>query len=317
MKKAVFIPLIIAGALVITGGAITAIAFANGAFQPEAGSITKEYKIEESFKDFDIDCDISNITFKKSEGDECKVVCVEKEKLYHEVKVADGTLKIEQVDNYQWYEKFTWNFNQSVTIYLPLDSYDNLKIRNSTGNIDTDIALTLKKVDVKVSTGNINVSNLNVEGEFKLESSTGNHNLKHIKCECADLTADTGHIEVSDLTANTYVTAKTSTGHKSFKTIRCESASLESSTGHTTLDDFIATGHLSIEASTGDVKLKNSDADTLKIHTTTGHVKGNLLTDKLFRCKSKTGDVETPATSGPICEVETTTGDIYLTVGAI
>ena len=316
MKTGVLVSLIVAGGLVVSGGIVTAIAFANGAFRQDKGNITKEHKIEESFKSFDIKADVSKISFKKSEDSTTKVVCVEKEKLYHKVNVKDGTLKIEQVDEYRWYEKVFWNFNQSVTIYLPEESYENLKIRNSTGDIDSEVALSLSEVDIKVSTGDINISNINVDKKIEVKTSTGDMNFKHIKSESLDLTSDTGYIKVEDAKVNTYVTSSTSTGGKSFTNVRCDSASFESSTGHTTLDDFIVTGHLSMESSTGGVTLKNSDANTLKIKTSTGSVKGNLLTDKLFRCTSRTGHVDTPPTSGPICEVETSTGDIILSVGA-
>ena len=316
MKTGVLVSLIVAGALLVTGGAITAIAFANGAFQPDKGNVTKEHTIEESFKNFDIDAGISKITFKKSEDSSTKVVCVEKEKLYHEVKVSESTLKIKQIDDYKWYEKVFWNMSQSVTIYLPLDSYENLKIRNSTGDINSAIELSLNKVDIEVSTGSIGLANVNVSNEIKVKSSTGDMNFTHITSESLDLTSDTGHIKVEDAVVNTYVTSKTSTGRKTFTKVRCESASFDSSTGSTNLDDFIATGHLSMESSTGDITFKNSDAKTLKIKTSTGDVRGNLLTDKLFRCTSKTGKVDTPPTSGEICEVESSTGDITLTVGA-
>ena len=59
---------------------------------------------------------------------------------------------------------------------------------------------------------------------------------------------------------------------------------------------------------------KDSDANTIDIEATTGNVTGNLLSDKTFDVKSNTGRVNVPETTGPICKIRTSTGDIVLTI---
>ena len=72
---------------------------------------------------------------------------------------------------------------------------------------------------------------------------------------------------------------------------------------------------ISIKRSTGDVKFVDCDAMALEITTDTGDVRGNLLTDKIFICKSDTGSMKYPeTTSGGICRVHTDTGDIKLSI---
>ena len=313
----VAIGFIIAGGVLITTGCIVlGVAVSRGLFNPNRNMVTNEHQVSESFSNIDITTSVADVEFKDSEGDSCKVVCVEKEKVYHTVSVANNTLTIDIIDELTGVEKwngYTGNFK--LTVYLPSNTYDNLKIRIATGdtlidgytfnNVDLESStgdFTIKNGSVtndcklKATTGDINVDNVTVTNSFNVETSTGRQVYDHVTCACdMNLEASTGRISISNST--------------------CVNANIENSTGSKYFNEFVASGHLQLRGSTGDVTFVNSDANTLDIKTSTGDVRGNLLTDKSFQTKSSTGTVRVPSTTGPLCKIETTTGDIIIEVG--
>jgi DUF4097 and DUF4098 domain-containing protein YvlB len=86
------------------------------------------------------------------------------------------------------------------------------------------------------------------------------------------------------------------------------------STGDVTLTSVLADSFV-IKTSTGDVKLNLSDAKEINIETDTGRVEGSLLSEKIFKCESSSGSIKVPhTTSGGICKIRTSTGNIIITI---
>ena len=57
------------------------------------------------------------------------------------------------------------------------------------------------------------------------------------------------------------------------------------------------------------------DAANLEINVGTGSVRGTLLSSKVFITKTSTGDENVPeTTTGGVCKVTTSTGDIYIRI---
>ena len=101
----------------------------------------------------------------------------------------------------------------------------------------------------------------------------------------------------------------------SFVDIACKEISSKGSTGNVFLKKAIAKETISIERSTGDVKFEESDARDILVKTDTGNVKGMLLSDKVYIVETKTGSIDVPkTTSGGVCEITTSTGDIKIRV---
>ena len=58
-----------------------------------------------------------------------------------------------------------------------------------------------------------------------------------------------------------------------------------------------------------------TDADSIKVKVSTGNVTGTLTSDKIFNYSTGTGKVELPSsTSGGLCEITTSTGDIRIEI---
>ncbi len=298
MKIGIIASLIVAGALTLSGSVILAVAIANHSFAYDGNFETHTVTLDESFSKINIDTDISNINIKASGDDKCKVESVDSEKIVHEIKVEDEELVIKQENHLKWYESFFgFKRNIHVTVYLPLDNYDDVLLSTDTGEIKVDKALTVNKFNLDSDTGDVVVNDLNA-ASMKSKTSTGNQTYKNITVS--------GDVEI-----------KASTGDVALDTVSANNINVETSTGKQYYREVVATEKLNIKADTGDVRLKNSDGGTVDIKTSTGDVRGNLLTDKTFQVHTSTGKTSYPSTTGPLCTISTSTGDVNITVGRI
>ena len=279
MKKGLIIAtVLVALGFTITGGVILGVAISQGAFKGTTETVKKEYTITEAFDSININVDVSDITFNKSEDDKVLVKVEEKERLYHTVSVVDNALTIKTVDELNYWEKM-WGYNNlKLTIDLPDDAYEHLKIKDSTGYVKFTSEFTFATVDTNLTTGSLHMKNINVDD---------------------------------------YINSESSTGSLHFESVRCASIKAKTSTGSVHFNDFIASGSMEVSTSTGSVHFLNSDADTISVKTSTGSVKGNLLSDHLFHAYSHTGTIHFPSTTGPLCEISTSTGNIDITVGKV
>ena len=317
MKKLLLIPIIVGGAVLITGSIIFGLAFAN---QSKTELADQTFDINETITNFDFNLSTADLLFKES--DSAKVVCRDSEKEYHEVTIKDGTLKINYVDTREWYEKiFNWSTEQrKVTVYVPAGEYGDLNIKSSTGNITVphDFSFTNFKADV--DTGNYAIKS-NVTNTIDLESSTGAVFLDDLSAKEIKIKCSTGRVGLTKVNVLEKITISSSTGKQKVTDTKCQNIEIKASTGDIVFTNTIVEKHIQVKTSTGMVTFYDSDAESLNIKTDTGDVTGNLLTNKFFEAKSDTGKIDVPEyhlgdeVTGK-CVVETDTGDIKLRVGA-
>ena len=257
---------------------------------------TNEYEITEEFNQILATTTTADVVLMPSEDGKCKIVCYEKTKVKHEVKVESGQLIIEAHDERRWYEHISlFSFEApKITIYLPTDVLTSLNINASTGNIDIPSDFKFESIDISASTGNVSCY-ASATNEIKIELSTDNIRLKDISAGSVNLRVSTGSINLSS--------------------VRCDTLTSISKTGDVELKDVIASQKLHIEGSTGDVELERCDAQEIYIKVSTGDVEGSLLSEKIFITKTSTGDIEVPhSTTGGKCEITTSTGDIEIEI---
>lgn len=237
---------------------------------------TKTYEFpNETFEHIDINSITSDIEFRKSDDGHCRVVCYEREKISHEVFIENGILIISENDTRTWVDQISvFNFQTpTITIYLPSETYHQLKVENTTGDIRLN----------------------------------GSWNFNGIK-----LTTTTGDIYVTGVTATETVFVHVTTGNIQLENVTCNQLSTEGSTGDIVLTNVFAQS-IRAKQTTGDITLKNCDADALNLHATTGDITATLKTEKTVIATSTTGDVNVPSnTTGGRCDVSTTTGDINI-----
>lgn len=256
---------------------------------------TNAYEIVDEFNKIEINAKTANINFQLAEDGQCKVVCYEHKKEKHLTSVDNGVLKINRINEKQWYDYLHILSNSpKITVYLP--DLDN-------------ITLT-----IKVSTGDVKLPS-----DFTFESISISGSTCHVKCYASSINqtkihVSTGDIIIENTTAKNYDLHVT-TGDTKMTNVNCENIVSTGSTGDIKLNNVIASEKISIERSTGKVKFYRCDANELKIITSTGDVEGTLLSDKVFIVKSSTGDIDVPSSiTGGRCEITTSTGDIEVRV---
>ena len=314
MKKIVLIPIIVGSALLITGGIIFAVGLANA---KQNKLVSRDVDLSEySINGFDFDIDTADVTFKVSTDSNKTIAIKEYEKQTHSVEVKNNVLSINGVDKRKWYD-FLFNFNfksPSIEISLPAGEYANLKIKNSTGDIDIPKEFTFQTADIKLSTGNIDFAS-SVNKGIDIKTSTGDISYSGESCQSLTIKTSTGNVNIKNSNIDENLNIEVDTGHVLLKNVKCENAQVETSTGWISLEDTLINKHLDLKTSTGDVKFTDSDAETIKIKTSTGDVKGTLLTSKIFAVSSSTGKINVPvSTEGGLCEISTSTGDVIITI---
>ena len=135
------------------------------------------------------------------------------------------------------------------------------------------------------------LADLTVAGAISVSVTTGDIEIKNGTAAEVALSGTTGDIEVKNLIVSGNVRTK-------------------STTGDVELARVLVGGHLEIKGGSTDVSLVDSDAGTIYVDVTTGSVTGKLLTDKQYLATTTTGSIRVPRTTGPLCEIHTTTGDI-------
>ena len=149
-------------------------------------------------------------------------------------------------------------------------------------------------IGLSASTGDIYLKNVKVNDTLVIKTDTGDHTLENVNVtnEIIEM-ADTGKFRLTNVTT--------------------KNIHLETSTGKKILTSVVVTGKMVVKASTGDVKFDKCDAAEINVDTSTGDVTGSFLTDKIFYVHTSTGRQDVPkSTTGGLCDVTTSTGDIKL-----
>lgn len=216
--------------------------------------VTNEYEITEDFNDIRIDVSTAFVVFEKSENDLCKVVCHEEVKLKHKVKVEDGALIIEEIDERTPLDYININFSvdtKKVTIYLPKTEYEEIKVNTSTGNIHI-AELKADTMNLNVSTGNVYLTDVTCDN-LTSEGSTGNTTLTRVvAAEKFYIKRSTGNVKFEDCDASE-IEVKTSTGNVRGNFLTDKVFDADASTGKIEVPDNKEGGKCVIRTSTGNI----------------------------------------------------------------
>ena len=315
MKGFVVGLIVLGGVCLVGGAAILAYGMSKGKINDDF--VTNNHDFEDDIDNISIDVSTADVDIKKAEDGKTKVVCVEKEKVYHTVEVSNKNLKIKVQDDRKWYQKYLFNFNfksMSVTVYLPEETYNDMTFDGNTGHIIVDKGFTFANVNISNDTGSVKL-NSKATGNVEVEVSTGGVTLNDVDAASVKVKSSTGDINYKNGEVTGAIDLQASTGDFNLENVKAESLKTKSSTGHVHLTDVVVNDKMEIKTSTGDVKFERSDAKNIKVETSTGSIKGTLLTSKLFSAKSDTGSVKLPEMSawdqnGGTFEAKSDTGSI-------
>ena len=316
--KGIFVGLIVLGGVALVGGAAL---FAYGLSKNSSNSelVTHEYTFEDNIDSINVDLNTANLEFKKAEDDKTKVVCVEKEKVYHVVEAKSDTLSIKIQDERKWYQKYLLNFSfqkMTVTVYLPEASYKDVVVDADTSNILINKEFTFDNINLKTSTGNMKIYS-SVTNKIDLKMSTGDVTLDNVNAKNIKSESSTGKFIYTTGQVEENIEVKTSTGDIRFDHVKAQNLNAKASTGDVKLVDTVVDKHIEIKTSTGDVRFDRSDAETITVDTSTGYIKGTLLTPKKFDVDYDTTKPKLPPVDtwdGGLCKLSTDTGAIDISI---
>ena len=273
---------------------------------------THSYMPHDSFTKISVDTTTADIIFVATNDEKASIVCYEKERMNHTVYVENNELVIKLNDTRKWYHFIGFDFDSpKITVNLPKQEYDLLKISASTGNTKIPEGLSFKVSEIALSTGD----NCTKSGDVNLSATTGDISVSGLSYVSLSATVSTGDMDVRCVNCSDDIALSFTTGDIEVENVTCNSIYANGSTGDVELNNVIASAFINIKTSTGDIQMERCDAGELKIEASTGDIKGTLLSEKIFIARTDTGRVDVPrGTSGGLCEITTDTGDIKITI---
>ena len=124
-----------------------------------------------------------------------------------------------------------------------------------------------------------------------------------------------GDVEVAEDVTFSSINIETTSGDVKVSNISCKKIVTGTKSGEVYLTDVITSGDIQITSVSGDVTLDHCDGDNIKIKTSSGDVYGTLLSEKIFKAETSSGDINIPnSSSGGSCDIATSSGDIKFSV---
>jgi DUF4097 and DUF4098 domain-containing protein YvlB len=290
-KKVVLIIVIALVGAVLLSAAIAALVGFDLATLFNDATVTSDHQITQEFDSIFIQTTNADIVLLPSQDGECRVECVEREKMPHAVTVKDGTLHIEVQPEI----KFGFFTAQtSVTVYLPDRLYDKVELDTVSSSIISEQRL---KVDYLMA-----------------ETVSGDLSVKQLDARTATIQTVSGGMSLSNLNVTEHLSLTTTSGDFWAEYLHCDTLSIQSTSSNCEMIDVYVAGLWKMESVSGDIFFVHSDAASLSISSVSGNVQGSLLTQKTFDVQSTSGSIRVPKEqSGGDCRIETVSGNVYIT----
>lgn len=301
MKKSTKIALIVAGACIAFGAMLFFFGLLFVRF--DLSYVNSQRFLESTFevdKEFDsisvkdMECDVRIVA---STDGECRVECINSDRIFTTVEVEDGVLTVERKDERRWYEciGIWWNYEPTLYIYLPQSEYTSLYVHTVSGDIDVPSDFTFADVSVYSTSGGISVVCHTLEG-LTVESTSGDVAVRNAEGGSFKVKTTSGDMEISDVTASEFFVNTTS--------------------GDVEIYKATSDGMMKVSSVSGDIDMKRADAAELLLDSVSGDINAILLSAKDFVTDTTSGDVNVPHpdTNAGKCSASTTSGDIYIRI---
>ena len=179
------------------------------------------------------------------------------------VRKKGDTIEVEVKQ--KWYKFFDFNGGSDVTVYLPQDFKQNLKLEVGSGNVELNGGsnpFVLNKVDIDMSSGDVELSNLKTNS-FEHDGSSGRLKVNQLSTKKGSFDISSGDVILTGYTGP--LTGEMSSGQMKVQ-----------------MDEL--TGDVSFDLSSGDVELDLPDDADFKLDTEASS--GNISTS--FTLKEQT-----------------------------
>ncbi len=316
MKKSKKISLVVSAICAAVGLIMCVAAVVSVKFDMNALAVwkteTKEYVVEETFTDIEINPAAHSLRILPSEDGICKAVCVEAEKLTVSVGVTEGVLEVNTSDEREWYRHVDIVYIPlSITLYLPEKEYGALNIAAKSGEVTISEELRFETLSVKTASGNIE---LNAGGGNIVAQTTSGNIAYGGVAEKTELKTGSGNITVTSDT-NYDFSMTTDSGNIKVDRSGFNRLDITYGSGDADISSVTVSEGLTVSGKSGNLTFTDFDASYIDIITTSGNVDCALRTGKRFDVASERGDVEIPdSEDGGQCRIRTSTGDIKVSI---
>lgn len=338
MSKAKKVWLIVALSLLVAGVIILCISLASLHFDMSRLSTVKcvdeTYCFEDEINSVDIDVGMANVKFRLSDDGKTTVMChiFENEEL--DVHVEDGVLRVHSTESGFVFMAFDILDEPTITVYLPQDRLEAVKVRTDTGCITLPSHLSCESIDVSSDIGDIecrakvsgnavlatDVGEIYISGtdytSISVDVGTGNVLIEG--CSVSDIIAETstGDITMSDVKVIGKFSVESSTGTIKLTDVNCMHLGAKCSTGGIIMKNVYAAIDIEAKNSTGDISLEDCYASgSMDLSTSAGDIKGSLSHEMIIHASSKCGDVNVDSASrGGECKANTGVGSIDIII---
>lgn len=217
-----------------------------------SGSSTAEFNFK---NDINIETISANINiWVDNKYDTAQVIYNSKNNGYLDVEERDGTTNIKEKVKKKFINFVFDNETPTLSIYLPSNELNNLRINSISGNIEAYENLNFKNLELFSTSGNINLLDVNSEKDLSIKTISGEIFLNNGNADVINISSTSGSIETYNLDSS--------------------DTSLSSISGEISVND-ITTDKLKIKTTSSDVDLDYADVkDKIDISTVSGEIDG-------------------------------------------
>ncbi|MBR4157341.1 MAG: DUF4097 family beta strand repeat protein [Oscillospiraceae bacterium] len=345
MKYGLRIAIAVAACLIVAGLILGGIALLSGGFRFDGlqigfGSKTitqkeltpRTYPVTEPFQAIDVRSASGDVELRRTNDGSCRIECMECEGWTHKVEVRGGTLYVERESITNINLILGTSGRDVIELWLPETVYDALAVGSSSGDVKipggysfgtASVSSTSGDIDFRAqvdgtlnaaaTSGTIAVTDLGCYA-LTAASTSGSIYVSGVDCGSVSMSCTSGDISLENVAASGELITQTTSGDIRMKDVTCRTLNAESTSGEKTLTDVVSQEDIRITSSSGDLTLTRCDALTLHIKSSSGEVTGSLRTEKTFITHTTSGGVNVPTGRGGDCEIETTSGDIRITI---
>lgn len=324
MKKSIWISMIVAGALVLSGLACIAVGHALGGHKALTDGGRYEGKVIRSTfhedRDFDrirIDVLAANVELIPSEDDKCRIITEDGENVEYTIRVVEDTLTIRATDKRAWYEYLFGGSMEGSTlkIALPREEYKSLYVHTVSGNVNINVRYTFSEdVTLTSDSGTLGTAAA-VDGHLELHTTSGKiYAMGFLNTVTARTTSGKisfgGKTVDGDCTA-TDVELKTTSGGIAVRKATLNNLTAEVGSGAISLDSLTVTDTIDVDTTSGAVSLLYVTCAALTAETTSGRIE---LTDTVasghISAETGSGSIRLERADAETLSLKTTSGSV-------
>lgn len=93
------------------------------------------------------------------------------------------------------------NEKPTISIYLPINYYEDINIESVSGNIDSYNDLSLPNININSTSGDISLLNLKIDDSLLINTLSGKINIEEINAKNIEINSTSGNLEIYNITA--------------------------------------------------------------------------------------------------------------------